>query len=243
MERRRQRELAALGQQRPQARKVDLEEDEGQGADPAAYSEAHLSGMKIGHDIDDFVEGDEGHILVLEDRNILDDAVAADGDDVLVSVALQDEERLKRNIRNRKIKPGYTGYDDNEFGADNNPLQKRILAQYDEEIDGETRKGFVLGVQGQVSVTATKQGDREAMQQEIGEKLKMTAWSLDYNKMQQVRDYYTKEEEDVLFKKTSKSGKKRKTRQRSDVGVVDVGVPEEARGNSPAGHGKCVVCR
>lgn len=68
------------------------------------------------------------------------------GQDILVSSVLTEEEKLKQNIENRKKKPSYNPYE----GADE--LEEpgvfkmpQILKKYDEEIDGERKKAFTIG--------------------------------------------------------------------------------------------------
>jgi hypothetical protein len=52
-----------------------------------------------------------------------------DEGDELVNVNLMDTEKTRENIENRKKKPVYQGYDDDEFETG----ERGILAQYDED--------------------------------------------------------------------------------------------------------------
>lgn len=55
---------------------------------------------------------------------------------------MEDRERLQKNLDNKKKKPGYLAYDDEEFTLGGG--QKRnILSQYDEEID-EIKKKVII---------------------------------------------------------------------------------------------------
>lgn len=107
------------------------------------YSHNNLKGMKVDHDVDTFTEG-KSVILTLKDHDVLDEETG----DVLVNVNMVDDERYRRNIDNKKMNPnqyGYNVYDDevDEFG---NPIQRDILAKYDEDIPGsKKKKSFVIG--------------------------------------------------------------------------------------------------
>ncbi|KAI7867582.1 SART-1 protein [Spinellus fusiger] len=168
-----------------------------------AYDAAHLSGLKIAHDIEEFNVGSE-MILTLKDKNILskrgegEEGNSDDDDDELTNVQLEDKERLQKNLDNKKKKPTYNPYDDDEFvmgGA-----KKSVLPQYEDE---EERKGFSIGSSGMVVLSEEGQDERS-----VSEKLK--AQTLAYEKMQEIKDYYTQEEINLTFKKT----KKKKMRKR-----------------------------
>ena len=63
--------------------------------------------------------------------------VFAEEGDELISTDLAERERLQERLDLKKKKPVYNAYEEEESG------EKRILAQYDEEIDGK-KKRFVL---------------------------------------------------------------------------------------------------
>lgn len=157
--------------------------------------------INVGHDLGDFDKGSEVY-LTLKDTNVLDE-----GEDELVSLQLQEREKLKVNLENKKKKSHYNPYDDEEevFGVGNYNNKKNILAQYDEEIDGpiNKKKGFKISAYS---------GDNIA--NELNEfpdnRPAGTAISLDFNSMNQVKDYYTKEEAESLFKKPKAKKKKNK---------------------------------
>ncbi|XP_031840673.1 U4/U6.U5 tri-snRNP-associated protein 1 [Nomia melanderi] len=104
-----------------------------------AYTEKNLKGLKVEHNIEKFEEG-KTIILTLKDQEVLND-----GEDVLVNVNITDEERYQRNILNKTKKPGYDAYDDDNFDEYGFP-KKTILEKYDEEIEGEKKDNFVLGL-------------------------------------------------------------------------------------------------
>jgi hypothetical protein len=70
-----------------------------------------------------------------------------DAGDVLVSTALGEEERLKKNIENRKKKSAYNPYENaddiEQFGLQSEP---QLLKKYDETIGGEQKRTFVIGI-------------------------------------------------------------------------------------------------
>ncbi|RCH94847.1 hypothetical protein CU098_009547, partial [Rhizopus stolonifer] len=141
------------------------------------YDATHLSGMKVAHAMSEFDDVGET-ILTLKDKGILDEDEA---EDELTNVNMEDKEKLKKNLENKKKKPGYNPYDDDQF----NGTKQSILPQYEEEEDNE---GFVIGNSGSV---ATKEKN-EAAEKSVSEKLKEQ--SLSYEKMQEIKDYYTQEE-------------------------------------------------
>lgn len=181
------------------------------------YRASDLRGLKVGHDITDFEEGQET-ILTLKDRGILDDDEGSGGEmDELTNVNMEDRERLLKNLDNKKKKPGYNPYDDDEFllGQDEKPS---LLPHYDE--DKKRSEGFVLGKQGSIStasVAATRQKHQANQPQlSVADKLKQVQ-TLDYDKTQGIKDYYTQDEINLTFKKPKKLKKKKKIRQRTTM--------------------------
>ncbi|ORX94711.1 SART-1 protein [Basidiobolus meristosporus CBS 931.73] len=170
------------------------------------YSGDSLSGMKVAHNLGDFESGEV--ILTLKDSNILEE----NGDE-LSNIQLEEQEKLRQNIENKKKRPIYTGYDDEEFQGDIG--QKRsILSHYDEEIDGPKKDFFVLNSKGEASL------DREREREEVAAKLKSQAVTLSFEKMNEIQDYYTAEEVEVTFKKPKKK-KKKSSRRKADLGFLD----------------------
>ncbi|KAI8988152.1 SART-1 protein [Mycotypha africana] len=161
------------------------------------YDANQLAGLKVSHALSEFEEGGET-ILTLKDRGILEE-----NDEEMVelsNVELEDRQRLKKNLEAKKQKPGYNPYDDDQFSG----KKPSILPQYEEN---EEEKGFVIGQSGVV-----KPVQQEADEKSVAEKLKEQ--SLTYDKMQQIKDYYTQEEVAVSFKKP-KSKKKKKMRSKN----------------------------
>ncbi|KAG0240982.1 hypothetical protein BGW41_006434 [Actinomortierella wolfii] len=185
------------------------------------YDESQLAGLKVGHDISDFAEGEE-RILTLKDTRILDEN-DEEGDE-LINIQLAEQKRLETNLENKKKakQPVYNAYDDDEFTMGK---KKNILSQYDEVLGEETKtEGFVLGKK----ISARKgTGDDDNIErggtfgsaadakEKMLQKLKASAVDLSYTKNKLAQDYYSKEEVEVTFKK---SKKKKKSRTRKSDG-------------------------
>lgn len=161
------------------------------------YKAENLKGLKVGHDISEIEAGEE-EILVLKD------AVITENDDVgdeLTSIKLTEREKLQKNLELKKKKNIYGGvYDDEEalYG------KKKILSQYDD--DDDESKGFVLNGNGEVFDTSLHNNDNDK------DGFKKGGLDLNYNKMQEIKDYYTKDEM-VSFKKPKKKKKKKNIRK------------------------------
>lgn len=137
------------------------------------YSESDVRGLKVAHDEADFLEGadmeGDGVVLTLKDATI--DELEAEGDE-LENVELGEKEKLRKRLDLKKKKKPYDAYEDD---IDENG-EKRILAQYDEEIDPEKgRKRFMLG-------TVVEERD-EIAQEAARKKLKLAPISLDIESM------------------------------------------------------------
>lgn len=193
--RKREKDLAAR-----RARELEELDDSYQ-----SYDAAHLAGLKVSHALSEFEEGGET-ILTLKDRNILgeDD----DDADELSNVNLEDRERLKKKLEAKKQKPGYNPYDDDQF----NGKKSSILPQYEED---EEESGFVIGKSGTV-----KRVVEEADEKTVAQKLKEQ--TLSYEKMQEIKDYYTQEEADATFKKPKSKKKKKMRRKNKDEDDLNI---------------------
>jgi U4/U6.U5 tri-snRNP-associated protein 1 len=205
--RKRERDLAAR-----RARELEEMDDTYQ-----SYDANHLAGLKVSHAISEFDEGGET-ILTLKDRNILGEA--DDDADELSNVTIEDRERLKKNLEAKKQKPGYNPYDDDQF----NGKKQSILPQYEEE---EEEGGFVIGKAGTIK-PVVEAADEKTVSQKLKEQ------TLSYEKMQEIKDYYTQEEADATFKKP-KSKKKKKTRRKAkDDDDLNVSTTDSTRETAAA---------
>ena len=65
-------------------------------------------------------------------------------EDELQNVEMAEHERTKKNNELKIKKKDYTGYDDDEFVAGSDGMKKKLLAKYDEELEGgaETVSSF-----------------------------------------------------------------------------------------------------
>lgn len=132
-----------LGQKKRQ-KKLDktrkLEEElaaaEAEAAAAVKYTSKDLAGIKVAHDTSMFLDGDE-QVLTLKDTNIGDEE---DGDE-LENLNLREQEKLNERLDLKKKRPGYNPNDDEDSDAG-------ILAQYDEEINGQKSKRFTLDADG-----------------------------------------------------------------------------------------------
>lgn len=109
-----------------------------------AYTDRHLKGLKVDHEMDSFGEG-KTVILTLKDQDVLNDEAG----DTLINVNMVDDERYKKNTENRKLNPNSYGYDvyAEQFDHFGNPIERDVLSKYDEDIDGgaAVRRNFTIG--------------------------------------------------------------------------------------------------
>jgi U4/U6.U5 tri-snRNP-associated protein 1 len=160
------------------------------------YSSKDLAGIKIAHEIDDFDEDIGEHILTLKDANIDED----DDEDELENAELVSKDKLNERLEFKKKKPVY---DPNAI--DDETGERKMLAQYDEEIDGKKRKRFTLDEAGTVI-----DEERDAKRQETGGKLRSQAFSLEILKDEIKSDYM-----DISEIKIKKPKKPKKPRQKT----------------------------
>jgi U4/U6.U5 tri-snRNP-associated protein 1 len=114
----------------------------------AEYTAKDLAGVKVGHELETFEEGEE-QVLVLKDTTI--DENEEEGDE-LENLDLREREKLNEKLELKKKKPVYNPHEIDETGESN------ILAHYDVEIDGKKNKKFTLDGQGSTAE------QREALQ-------------------------------------------------------------------------------
>lgn len=179
------------------ARKREQEMAEEEAARQAQYTAKDLAGVKVGHELDSFAEG-EDQILILKDSTI--DQNEEDGDE-LENMDLREREKLQEKLELKKKKPVYNPHDVDESG------EVKILAQYDEEIEGKKGKRFTLDGQGSTTEM------REAMANGETIRAKPKAISLDFLVDDQpANDYLDISEIKV---KKSKKKKAKSTRQKA----------------------------
>lgn len=145
------------------ARKKEQELAEAETAAAAAYTEKDLAGIKVGHELGAFEEGEE-QVLTLKDTTV--DANEEEGDE-LENLNLREREKLHEKLELKKKKPVYNPNDISETG------ETSILAHYDVEIDGKKSTKFTLDGQGSTAE------EREALLSDAAQKSKAKAISLD----------------------------------------------------------------
>lgn len=200
-----------------------------------AYTEKDLRGLRVEHDIvwetllvyfcfialiiiavslltsfnifqDTFEEG-QTMILTLKDKDVLDDE-----NDVLVNVNMKDDERYKKSIINKTKKPGYDAYDEDNFDEYGLP-KNTVLDKYDEEIEGEKKQSFALGVDDANELRLRR---TEIVKHRLANK-KLESLKLAEPKL--ASEYYN-DEELAKFRKTKK--KVRKIRQKKMLKADDL---------------------
>ncbi|KAF2263195.1 PTH2-domain-containing protein [Lojkania enalia] len=178
----------------------ELEERERQAQEALQYTEADLAGIKVGHELKDFEDGEQ--ILVLKDT-----AVDAEDEDELEAVSLREKERLQERLDSKKRKRAYEPNDMDESG------QRSILAQYDEEIDGKKRHAFTLDGQGrtveeaELEAAGTSKSKKVAISLDI---LKDDTPTNDYMDVSEVKMKKPK-------KKKSKSSRRKRVEEEEDI--------------------------
>ncbi|KAI9643406.1 hypothetical protein NHQ30_008025 [Ciborinia camelliae] len=127
------------------ARKKEQERAEAEAAAAAEYTAKDLAGVRVGHELDTFAEG-EDQVLTLKDTTI--DENEEEGDE-LENLDLREREKLSDKLELKKKKPTYNPNDDDDESGD-----RKILAHYDEEIDGKKGKRFTLDGMGSTTEAA-----------------------------------------------------------------------------------------
>ncbi|XP_017788092.1 PREDICTED: U4/U6.U5 tri-snRNP-associated protein 1 [Habropoda laboriosa] len=171
----------------------NLVKEEIHAARNTAYTEKNLKGLKVEHNFEKFQEG-KTVVLTLKDQEVLHE-----GEDVLVNVNITDEERYQRNILNKTKKPGYDAYDDDNFDEFGFP-KKTVLEKYDEEIEGQKKDNFVLGV----NMKDVKQNKLDYVKQRLANK---RLESLQLTEPKLASEYYN-DDELTKFKKPKKKVRK-----------------------------------
>ncbi|KAI8963375.1 SART-1 protein [Daldinia sp. FL1419] len=133
------------------ARKLEeeLAAAEAEAAAAVKYTSKDLAGVKVGHEIGSFEDGEE-QILTLKDTDVLGDG--EEGDE-LENINLREREKLEKKLELKKKKPVYDPNAMDETG------ERSLLAQYDEEIDGKKSKRFTLDGLGS-TVLGDEYGDQ-----------------------------------------------------------------------------------
>jgi U4/U6.U5 tri-snRNP-associated protein 1 len=187
-----------LRQQAKRQKRIDkarrLEEELAAREKEAEYTASDLAGVKVGHELNQIEAGSE-QVLTLKDTVIGDESE----DDELENVDLRESERLNERLELKKRKPVYNPNDVDETG------ERKILAHYDEEIDGKQGHRFTLDGQGSTREQAN-QAEEDAEKQSKGVTI-----SLDFMKEDiPVSDYVHPSEIKIRKPKKKKSKSTRK---------------------------------
>ncbi|KAJ4306857.1 hypothetical protein N0V88_000228 [Collariella sp. IMI 366227] len=138
-----------LKNQKKRQKKIDAtrkaEEDKDAAAKIAEHTAADLAGIKVAHDMESFLGGDD-QILTLKDTGVLEND--EEGDE-LENLALREQEKLQERLDLKKKRPVYDPNDIDETG------EIGMLSKYDEEIYGKKKKAFTLDS----AATATELAD------------------------------------------------------------------------------------
>ncbi|KKY28881.1 putative dna binding protein sart-1 [Phaeomoniella chlamydospora] len=183
--------------EKERAKKMEEELAERERLAATEYSSKDLAGVRVAHEVGEFDEESGEQVLTLKDTTI--DENEEDGDE-LENISLREKDKLSERLELKKRKPVYDPNAMDENG------ERKILSQYDEEIDGKKRKRFTLDGMG------ATQEEREAKRQEVGERLKAQPISLDILRDAPKSDYMDISE--IKIKKPKKT-KTKKTRQKA----------------------------
>ncbi|KAJ1569828.1 hypothetical protein HK096_000783 [Nowakowskiella sp. JEL0078] len=181
--------------------------------DRLEYTSADLKGLHVAHEVSDLQETGEA-ILVLKDATI--EELEKEGDELL-SVSMVDTEKTKKNLENKRKRPGYVAYDDEEVSMG---AKRNLLSQYDEELEAPKKRGFQLDGSGSAAledISVRNMRVAEALKEQ-GKRLE----NLDYEKMREIKDYYTADE--VSFKKVKKKKVKVRVKNDDEFGVSEMNV-------------------
>lgn len=181
------------------------------------YTEKDLAGLKVGHEVGEFDEGDE-QILTLKDAAIGEES----GGDELENADLKEREKLVENLQLKKKK---FVYDPNSLDENG---QRTILGQYDETIGGKPGKTFTLGDQRAAAMAL------EADNNEDGPK--RMRFTLDMIKDDVPTSDYL-EPSEIKLRKPKKSKKEKKVKRQRDADedgifpIVEEPAPQTQKGD------------
>jgi len=173
------------------------------------YTSKDLAGIRVGHEVGRFDEGDE-HILTLADTAV----DADDAEDELENLDLRNREKLEERLESKKKKPVYNPHDADDYTAG----PKKILAQYDEEIEGKKRHAFTLDAEGTTAeAKAAAAAEAEAERPKgIYINLDELSWENSPEYLKQKAEKAKKEKKPKRKKKDKSEKKAKAIRQKKD---------------------------
>ena len=194
------------------ARDEDAEasEDEGDaGEGKTEYTSKDLRGLRVRHDAEEIVEGQEV-VLTLKDASVLDD-----GEDELENV-LMAERKSRKKARLAATKR--TGADD-PFGEKADEEKKTLLAKYDDKAEGD---GMELDGDGRLDAAEERRkADIKARLAAEAAGLRGKLDTAEVVKGEQA-DFHTREEMQAKFVKREKKKKMRKKLRKKHVDAAEL---------------------
>ena len=170
------------------------------------YMSKDLRGLKVGHNIENFTEGE--HVLTLKDQRILDENCNLNDDDVLENLDVAEKEKIEVFSERKKKKPRYDVY--SQFDKKQN-----ILSQYDDE---EAAPTFVIGK----GMTEAERKQREVRRRLAAAKEKLKV-DVSGKSSSTISDF-----KEGAFRKTKKRVKKERKRLTEEEGNEDLAALVEA---------------
>jgi U4/U6.U5 tri-snRNP-associated protein 1 len=201
----------------------------------AEYTAKDLAGVKVGHEIDTFQEG-EVQVLTLKDTTIEENE--EEGDE-LENLDLRERERLNEKLELKKKKPVYNPNDIDETG------EKSILAHYDEEIEGKKGKRFTLDGMGSTAETNREGISLQKMKPmvfslDILSKYKVTTTLFNSSLTTSAEDEPKSDYLDISDIKIKKPKKKKAKSTRQKAADEDDIFPEVVASNAPQEDGSAM---
>ena len=138
-----------------QRRQAEAEQQRRQREEANKYGSAHLRGLRIAHQYDEFdADEQQATVLVLRDKKI---GEAGDDEDELINDDMDERARKQRADKDNERRKGRAWEDDLEGGP-------RLLSKYDEE---EEKEGIILGGGG---VYGREEDEKRRRQKEAEER-------------------------------------------------------------------------
>mmetsp|Transcript_20157 Transcript_20157/g.51447 ORF Transcript_20157/g.51447 Transcript_20157/m.51447 type:complete len:747 (-) Transcript_20157:27-2267(-) len=190
-------------------------------------------GLTVAHTIDEFEEG-EMQILTLRDSSILDENNLGinEDEDVLENVKLVETEKRDRNKNLKKLRPGYAGYDDEEFDEKGEPKQKNVLAKYDRDDENYQRGQIKLNDTGVFDDVKAKRLEEMRRKLEAAKSGRAVFnLSASASNVSKPADYMTMEEAAVAFKKPAMKKKKKIRKKKFDLSSLGTEDANEDHGS------------
>ena len=208
LERQKAAKMAAMFAARDEDAEASEEEgDAGEGK--TEYTSKDLRGLRVRHDAEEIVEGQEV-VLTLKDASVLDD-----GEDELENV-LMAERKSRKKARLAATKR--TGADD-PFGEKADEEKKTLLAKYDDKAEGD---GMELDGDGRLDAAEERRkADIKARLAAEAAGLRGKLDTAEVVKGEQA-DFHTREEMQAKFVKREKKKKMRKKLRKKHVDAAEL---------------------